>query len=218
MEIIDRLDRLRGSLNVLEHPFYQRWNAGELAPDELGVYAAEYRRAVIALAEASERAAAKAPAPRQAGLRRHAEEEAGHVELWDAFAREAGASVEAGAEAPVLPGTRSCVQAWTAGEDLLEHLAVLYVIEAGQPEISKTKIAGLTAHYGYSAEGPATEYFRVHELLDVEHAGQAASLISELMADEDDAEVRAERMLQRADAALRGNLLLLDDVEALARR
>ena len=59
--------------------------------------------------------------------------------------------------------TRACASAWTAGADLLEHLAVLYVIEAGQPQISQTKIEGLVAHYGYRAEGPATEYFRVHE-------------------------------------------------------
>ena len=62
------------------------------------------------------------------------------------------------------------MQAWTAGEDLLEHLAVLYAIEAGQPEISTTKLEGLTEHYGYSDEGPALEYFKIHELRDVEHA------------------------------------------------
>lgn len=38
---------------------------------------------------------------------------------------------------------------------------MLYVIEAGQPEISRTKLDGLGAHYGYSDEGPETEYFRV---------------------------------------------------------
>ena len=69
-----------------------------------------------------------------------------------------------------LAETAECVHAWTAGEDLLEHLAVLYAIEAGQPEISRTKIEGLTAHYGYTEEGPAVEYFRLHELRDVEHA------------------------------------------------
>ena len=38
---------------------------------------------------------------------------------------------------------------------------MLYAIEAGQPEISTTKLEGLTQHYGYSEEGPALEYFKV---------------------------------------------------------
>ncbi len=50
--------------------------------------------------------------------------------------------------------------AWTAGEDVLEHLAVLYAIEAGQPEISRTKLEGLTEHYGYIAEGPRSSTSR----------------------------------------------------------
>ena len=91
-----------------------------------------------------------------------------------------------------LAETEACVEAWTAGEDLLEHLAVLYAIEASQPEVSRTKIEGLTAHYGYTEEGPAVEYFRLHELRDPEHARQARELIAELMAGVDDPEEKAD--------------------------
>jgi len=221
MDVLARLDETRGAINVLEHPFYQRWSSGELSADELGSYAEEYRHAVIALACASERAAAKAGAAHEGGLRSHAEEEAAHVALWVQFARATGSPP---APSPSLPAgettlaeTQTCVEAWTAGDDLLEHLAVLYAIEAGQPEISKTKLEGLRAHYGYSDEGPATEYFRVHELRDVEHAHQASDLIAQLMAEVVDPEEQADRMVRRASAALRGNWRLLDAVEAQAR-
>ena len=118
--------------------------------------------------------------------------------LWEEFAAGLGRDPGDGRRR-ALTETQACVEAWLAGEDLLEHLAVLYAIEASQPEISRTKLEGLTAHYGYSAEGPATEYFSVHELRDVEHARQAGELIAELMAGRsEDPEEQAERMVRRA--------------------
>lgn len=210
MNVISRLDELRRTVNVLEHPFYIRWAAGEMRPTELRCYAGEYRHAVLALAAASQAAAECAAGAHRAGLVRHAREETGHIELWDRFARATGWTGAADA----LPQSARCAVAWTAGETLLDHLAVLYVVEASQPEISRTKLEGLVEHYGYAPDSPATDYFREHADLDVEHSRQARALIEELLADHCEPAQQVERMAGYADGALQGNWWLLDGVQA----
>src|SRR5688500_1482102 len=137
MSLIARLNDVRRSRNILEHPFYTRWERGELTREELATYAGEYRYAVSALADA---AAAAAPL---AGSE-HAQEERDHVELWDAFAQELGTE-----QREPNPETQRCASAWTSAGNPLEALAILYAIEAGQPEVSETKLKGLVEHYDF---------------------------------------------------------------------
>ena len=53
MNLIERIDEARVRWNVLDHPFYRRWERGELSSAELAFYAGEYRHAVVALADAA---------------------------------------------------------------------------------------------------------------------------------------------------------------------
>jgi pyrroloquinoline-quinone synthase len=191
-----RIERSRERWNVLRHPFYRRWSAGELTGEELARYSGQYRHAVGAIATVS--AAAAEGLPERPELRDHAQEEAAHLGLWDGFVAAAGG--DSGA-APTSE-TAECVRAWTAAGEPVEILARLYAIESGQPEISITKREGLLHRYGF-ADGSATAYFRVHAGRDVEHAAEVRALIEELDGD-DDAVVAA------AESAFRANWRLLD--------
>ena len=145
MSLIARLDDARRRRNILEHPFYARWERGDLTRGELSGYAAEYRHAVIALADAAHAAAALAGAE-------HAKEELEHVALWDRFADELDADLDHAPHAE----TQRCAAAWTSADDPVEALAILYAIEAGQPKVSSTKLRGLVEHYGFEESGDGT--------------------------------------------------------------
>jgi pyrroloquinoline quinone (PQQ) biosynthesis protein C len=85
--VFNDIAELRRRWNLLEHPFYVRWSAGELSRAELGTYAGQYELAVVALAAASRHAAQIAPAGLRRALADHAREETEHIELWRAFRR-----------------------------------------------------------------------------------------------------------------------------------
>lgn len=210
-DFFEQLEQIRSRWNVLEHPFYQRWSNGELTKAELAVYSGQYRHAVVAIADASAQAADAAEGRLAEGLAEHAREEADHVRLWDGF-------VDAvGGDAGVSPTaeTAGCVAEWTGTADrpLLDTLVTLYTIESGQPAISETKRDGLIARYGYTPESPATEYFDLHAVLDIEHADQARKAIEPQLDGADEA-----ALLGAAERALKANWELLDGVERLLGR
>jgi len=191
MNLIERIDEARARWNVLEHPFYTRWERGELTQHALSFYAGEYRHAVAALADAAA----------TGGDPEHAAEEAAHIEIWDDFA----GALDAPLDREPTPETAACAEAWRP-EDSLEARAVLYAVESSQPEIARTKLRGLVDHYGFTAGSRGTQYFELHAERDEEHASTSAAVLREAPADD------ADRLVDAATAALKGNWQLLDGV------
>lgn len=197
----DRIEQARARHDVLQHPFYARWSAGELTAAELARYSGQYRHAVTAIADLSGSVAEALPEHPE--LVAHAAEERDHVALWDGFVDAVGGDRDA---APTAE-TGDCVEVWAERDGALTALARLYAIESGQPRISETKLEGLAEHYGVDSEA-GTRYFTVHRGRDVEHAAEGRELLEELIAtpaDEDAVVAAAER-------AFAANWRLLDGV------
>jgi pyrroloquinoline-quinone synthase len=201
MDFWNRLDDVADRFDVLRHPFYVRWSEGALTSGELSLYAGQYAHAVEALAAGTRRAAALDPS---ATAEEHATEEEAHVSLWGEFASAVGAT-----PAEPLPETEDCARAWAGRErGLLPTLVALYAIESAQPAISETKRAGLVEHYGH-APGPATAYFDVHAVRDVEHARAGREAIAARLHESDD----HDELLAEAERVLAANWRLLDGVD-----
>ena len=198
----ERIEESRARHNVLEHPFYVRWSAGELTRKELARYAGQYRHATEALARLCNQAAEDAPETRREEIETHAADEEAHVGLWDDFVAAAGGEigVEPTAE------TAECVTTWAAADGYLPELARMYAIESGQPEIARVKREGLERFYGVDG-GTAGEYFRVHEEADHAHAEESRRLIEEAMSPADE-----DAVVEAAESAFRANWRLLDGV------
>ena len=198
----ERIEESRARHNVLEHPFYVRWSAGELSREELARYAGQYRHATEALARLCRETAEVAPDRRRDEMAAHAAEEESHVGLWDGFVEAAGGEI--GAEP--TPETADCVSEWTSPDGYLGQLGRMYAIESGQPEISRVKREGLARFYGIDG-GPGSEYFRLHEESDHAHADESRRLIDEAMSADD-----ADAVVAAAESAFRANWRLLDGV------
>ena len=158
--------------DLLTHPFYQAWSAGELCAEDLARYAEQYHHQVIALPELLRRARALTrDADTEAELSRNLDDEEGrtgvaHALLWEAF----GAAVGAAAEASPLPETRAAAESLAAlvGEDEVTALAALWAYEVQTARVADTKETGLKC---YGVDSPAAlRFFRLHGDLDVNHA------------------------------------------------
>ena len=195
MDLIERLDAVRERWNLLEHPFYKRWSCGELERDELAHYAGEYRHAVVALAETAEKS----------GNAEHAREEAEHVALWDDFAAAFDADTSA-------IRARRPESASSPGPHPVTGARRLRSCTRSKPGSRPSRRRSSTASRSTTAspsDEPGAAYFALHSELDHEHADESRQVLEADGADDD-----ADRLVEVAEAALKGNWTLLDGVEA----
>ena len=176
MNFTERLDSAIQEFALLQHPFYQAWNAGTLPMEALQDYAKQYyqfERAFPTFVSQVHANTADA-ATRNQLLQNLIEEEQGevnHPELWLRFSDALGLEREEVKNAEPSPATQELLETMrelTRNGDTLEGLSALYGYESQIPEVSTTKIDGLVKNYGI-ADDRALSFFRTHEAADKLH-------------------------------------------------
>jgi len=165
--------------DLLCHPFYKAWSAGELSRDDLREYAQDYYDHVksfpVYLAEFSLRL--DESELRRAVLANMADEKGEdsmenpeHAELWLDFAEGMGSRRDLRGHRP-LPEVRQLTSFFhaVASEGTPEEaLAAFYVYESQVPRVAKENARGLREMYG--ADEKTCGYFTLHATADVYHA------------------------------------------------
>jgi pyrroloquinoline-quinone synthase len=181
-EFIEQLDTRIAKYDLLCHPFYKAWAAGELTQEDLREYGRDYYHHVeafptylaefgIRLEEGELRRAVLSNLCDEKGTEDlYGEPSEPHSELWLDFVEGMGGQRDMRRHAPVsevqelMKSFHSVVQAGTPEE----ALAAFYAYESQVPRVAKEKARGLQEMYG--ADEKTCGYFTLHTTADVYHS------------------------------------------------
>jgi pyrroloquinoline-quinone synthase len=202
--------------DLLQHPFYQAWSAGELTPAELGFYGRQYLEHVAAFPTYLTALHSRLPEgrTRSAVLRNAAEEEVrgkSHADLWREFVT--GIDPEPPARSrEIVREVRELVDSYREfgrSASPATALGAFYAYESQVPRIAGEKRSGLKKFYG--ADDATCAYFTLHMTADVHHAKVWRGLI------ENEIEQGGATAAEALDGMRRGARALwcaLDGIEA----
>jgi pyrroloquinoline-quinone synthase len=187
--LVNDLDAGIEDRSLLKHAFYKMWSEGRLSREHLAGYSMEYFQLVRAVPELVRNIDrfVKDPAAKKV-VSEIMREETEHIELWAKFASSMGVSRDALMAYRGTPKTRRAISKLKSmtEESFCKGAAAMYSIESEQPRISRTKLDGLVAFYGMSANEGGTEYFREHEVADVRHAAVWRAMLQRKVASKDE--------------------------------
>lgn len=216
-EFFAELDARIAKYDLLCHPFYKAWSAGELTREDLRHYGQNYFHHVNAFPDYLQTFASRLP---QGDARRAVEanrdDEMGshgsrpHAELWLDFVEGMGGE-RAGAERPVaeiealMRTFHSAAEQGTAEE----ALATFYAYESQVPRVAAEKARGLQAMYG--ADAKTCEYFTLHTTADVYHSRVWKKQLGNVVESSPEA---SDRALHAAESAAKALWNALDGIDA----
>jgi pyrroloquinoline-quinone synthase len=216
-EFFTELDARIAKYDLLCHPFYKAWTAGELTRKDLQNYGQNYFHHVNAFPESLQKFASRLP---QGDLRRavmaNYDDEMGshgsrpHSELWLDFVEGMGGE-RSGSTKPIVE-IDALMQRFhsTAIEGGAEEaLSTFYAYESQVPRVATEKARGLQAMYG--ADAKTCEYFDLHTTADVYHSRVWKQLLANSVEENPEA---AERALNAGENAAKALWNALDGIEA----
>jgi pyrroloquinoline-quinone synthase len=206
--------------DLLCHPFYKAWSAGELTRDDLKEYACDYFHHVAGLPDyLSEFQTRLSEGPLLRAVTANRDDELGvgspdgrpHHEIWLDFAAAMGAAAaEVRAHQPA-PEVRELVETFLhiarTGSNP-EVLAALWAYESQVPRLSREKYVKLREKY--NADDVACGYFDLHAIADVYHSSTWKRKLEYELRDNPGSE---EAALQAAETAAQALWHALDGIE-----
>ena len=188
------LDSKIADHNLLDHPFYQAWSAGELPRNALRSYAREYGAFIGTVPNGWE----------AVGDAETAAEEIEHIDLWADFATGLDTTVSEAA----IPQVKALVETANAlFSERATALGALYAFEAQQPATAESKLVGLQAFY----QLPKTvePYFETH----AHNAYEAEMLLAHIAELPSESHAAVIEACERMSAALWNALTGIYDAE-----
>jgi pyrroloquinoline-quinone synthase len=180
-EFFQELDARIAPFDLLCHPFYKAWSAGELSRADLREYARDYFHHVnafptylaelgVRLDESELRRAVLSNLADEKGCDDFTGSNPEHAELWLDFAEGMGASRNLRGHKPVaeIENLTAFFHRAAAEGTPEEALAAFYTYESQVPRVASEKARGLREMYG--ADDKTCGYFTLHCTADVFHA------------------------------------------------
>ena len=205
LSFVEQVDAKIDKHHLLNHPFYQAWNSGDLEVSVIREYAAQYFKHVSLFPRylSSIHTNCDNIHVRQLLLENLVDEEMGtenHPELWMRFAEGMGNARPDVNKTVAMKETQQLVNTFMNLSKRQRYhigLAALYCYESMQPEISETKKDGLKKFYGINDE-ETLKFFTVHMHADKWHREVLRKLITEL----NDSEEKQTETMEAIDEAL----------------
>ena len=196
MDYKKALDSRISKFNLLKHPFYQAWSAGELPVEALKCYAREYGAFISTIPKGWETINAAETA----------EEETEHIEMWKDFADGLDTEIS-DAQIPQVKTLLNTADNLFSNRETA--LGALYAFEAQQPETAKSKLTGLKAFYQLPEK--VEPYFEIHS--HNEH--EAEELLERIGALSSDAQEVVVQSCEQMSNALWDALTGIHDAECV---
>lgn len=203
--------------NLLNHPFYQKWNEGTLSLETLQKYVKQYKFQVENLTsyiKATKEITNDYASVKILNENILDEEENGkpHTQLWSEFSQSLGVSQQDLDEEKMTTSMENLISTCKkyASKSSASGFGVLYAQEHNYANIATSKKEGLIKHFNKTTKD--VEFFTVHEVADVWHEEQIRTLLDALPTEnQEDAKISGISVMKALNGFLDEMLALEGD-------